>query len=76
MKLTRGDAVMEKGTPLGLRPAGTVASGPFSPLFKKSIGLVYLPIAKTAVGTHFEIGIRDKKVKAAVVPTPFYKRNY
>jgi aminomethyltransferase len=57
-------------------PAGQVASGTFSPLFKKSIGLVYLPMARTAIGTKFEIGIRDKKVKAAVVPTPFYKRNY
>jgi aminomethyltransferase len=57
-------------------PAGHVASGTFSPLFKKSIGLVYLPIAKTAAGTEFEIGIRDKKVKADVVPTPFYKRDY
>ena len=43
------------------------------PLFKKSIGLVYLPIDKTAIGTEFEIGIRDKKAKAVVVPTPFYK---
>jgi aminomethyltransferase len=58
------------------RPYGQVASGTFSPLTKKSIGFVYLPIAKTAVGTAFEIGIRDKRVKAAVVPTPFYKRDY
>jgi aminomethyltransferase len=58
------------------RPYGQVASGTFSPLFKKSIGLTYLPIAKTAIGTTFEIGIRDKRVKAVVVPTPFYKRDY
>ena len=51
-----------------------VASGTFSPLLKKSIGLVYLPIAATAVGTPFEIEIRGKKVKAHVIPTPFYKR--
>ncbi|MGA2534339.1 MAG: glycine cleavage system aminomethyltransferase GcvT [Candidatus Aminicenantales bacterium] len=51
-----------------------VCSGTFSPLLKKSIGLVYLPVEATAVGTEFEIGIRDKKVKAKVVPTPFYKR--
>jgi len=57
-------------------PAGQVCSGTFSPLFKKSIGLVYLPAAQSAVGTEFEIGIRDKRVKAVVVPTPFYKRNY
>ncbi|MGZ4887469.1 MAG: glycine cleavage T C-terminal barrel domain-containing protein, partial [Candidatus Aminicenantales bacterium] len=51
-----------------------VCSGTFSPLLKKSIGLVYLPVEATAVGAEFEIGIRDKKVKAKVVPTPFYKR--
>jgi len=56
--------------------AGQVASGTFSPLFKKSLGLVYLPIGQTAVGTEFEIGIRDKRVRAKVVPTPFYKRDY
>jgi aminomethyltransferase len=51
-----------------------VASGTFSPLLKKAIGLVYLPIEGTAVGTEFEIEIRGKRVKARVVPTPFYKR--
>ncbi|MGZ5498379.1 MAG: glycine cleavage T C-terminal barrel domain-containing protein, partial [Candidatus Aminicenantales bacterium] len=51
-----------------------VASGTFSPLLKKSIGLVYLPIEGTAVGTEFEIEIRGKKTKARVIPTPFYKR--
>ncbi len=56
--------------------AGHVASGTFSPLLRKSIGLVYLPIEKTAVGTEFEIGIRDQRVKARVIPTPFYKRDY
>ncbi len=57
-------------------PAGQVCSGTFAPLLKKSIGTVYLPIAKTAVGTEFEIVIRDKKVRAKVVPSPFYKRDY
>ncbi|MHB8055754.1 MAG: glycine cleavage system aminomethyltransferase GcvT [Candidatus Aminicenantales bacterium] len=57
-------------------PAGLVCSGTFAPLLRKSIGTVYLPIAKTAVGTEFEILIRDKKVRARVVPSPFYKRDY
>ncbi len=57
-------------------PAGHVASGTFSPLLRKSIGLVYLPLDKTAIGTEFEIGIRDQRVKARVIPTPFYKRDY
>ena len=51
-----------------------VTSGTFSPYLRKSIGLTYLPLEYTEEGTEFEIGIRDKKVKARVVPTPFYKR--
>jgi aminomethyltransferase len=53
---------------------GDVASGTYSPLLKKAIGLVYLPIGGTALGTEFEIEIRGKKTKARVIPTPFYKR--
>jgi len=52
-----------------------VTSGIFSPYLKKSIGLTYLPIECTEAGTEFEVGIRDKKVRARVVPTPFYKRS-
>lgn len=51
-----------------------VNSGTFSPYLKKSIGLTYLPIESTEVGTVFDIGIRDKRIKAEVVPTPFYRR--
>ncbi len=53
---------------------GRVTSGTFSPFLKKSLGLAYLPLALTAVGTEIEIGIRDKRVRARVVPTPFYRR--
>ena len=52
-----------------------VNSGTFSPYLKKSIGLTYLPVEYTEVGTEFEIGIRDRKIKAKVIPTPFYKRD-
>jgi len=51
-----------------------VNSGTFSPYLRKSIGLTYLPVEYKDIGTEFEIEIRDKKVKARVVPTPFYKR--
>jgi aminomethyltransferase len=52
-----------------------VNSGTFSPYLKKSIGLTYLPVEYKEIGTEFEIGIRNKKVKARVVATPFYKRS-
>jgi aminomethyltransferase len=53
---------------------GAVTSGTFAPYLEKSIGLTYLPIEKTEIDTEFQIGIRDKKVTARVVDTPFYKR--
>jgi aminomethyltransferase len=51
-----------------------VRSGSFSPFFQKSIGLAYLPLEYTEIGTEFAIDIRGKRIKAKVVPTPFYKR--
>jgi aminomethyltransferase len=52
-----------------------VTSGTYSPYLKKSIGLTYLPIDFTEVGKEFEVVIREKKVGAIVIPTPFYKRS-
>lgn len=51
-----------------------VCSGTFAPFLKKSIGLAYLPVAATELGTEIEIGIRDHRVAAKIVATPFYKR--
>jgi aminomethyltransferase len=56
------------------RKVSEVCSGTFSPFLKKAIGLVYLPIEATALGTEFEVGIRDKMTRARVITTPFYKR--
>jgi aminomethyltransferase len=56
------------------RKAGVVTSGTQTPFVKKAIGMAYLPSDKTAPGTPFEIDVRGRKVKAQVVPMPFYKR--
>jgi aminomethyltransferase len=76
-----GFELMERGIARPLYPVfvegkkvSVVNSGTFSPYLKKSIGLTYLPVEYKEVGTEFEVGIRDKKVKARVVATPFYKR--
>jgi aminomethyltransferase len=58
----------------GGRKVSEVCSGTFGPYLKKSIGLAYLPIGLTGIGTEIEIGIRDKVAKAKIVPTPFYRR--
>jgi aminomethyltransferase len=54
--------------------AGVVTSGTQTPYLKKAIGMAYLPAAKAAVETEFEIDVRGRRVKAKVVPMPFYKR--
>lgn len=51
-----------------------VRSGSYAPYLKKNIGLAYLPVDSTEIGTEFEIKIRERFVKATVVETPFYKR--
>ena len=54
--------------------AGVVTSGTQTPFVKKAIGMAYLPSDHAAPGTEFEIEIRGRRVKARVVPLPFYKR--
>lgn len=53
---------------------GHVTSGSPAPYLKKNIGLTYLPVGHTAVGTRIEVDVRGRRVAAEVVPTPFYKR--
>jgi aminomethyltransferase len=55
-------------------PVGRVTSGTQTPYLKKAIGLGYVPASLTANGTELEVDIRGRRVKAQVVPTPFYKR--
>lgn len=59
---------------IGETQAGMVTSGSPAPFLKKNIGLAYLPIDHTRVGQQFEIDVRGRRLRAEVVPTPFYKR--
>jgi aminomethyltransferase len=53
---------------------GEITSGSPAPFLKKNIALAYVPIEYTAMDTEVAVEIRGQKVKAKVVPTPFYKR--
>jgi aminomethyltransferase len=53
---------------------GTVTSGSPAPFLKKNIGLAYLPVDFQKTGTEFSVIIREKAVKARIVPTPFYRK--
>lgn len=56
------------------RKAGVVTSGTQTPFLKKSIGLAYVPIDRTAPGTGFDVDVRGRRTRARVVPLPFYSR--
>jgi len=56
------------------RQAGVVTSGTQTPFVKKAIGMAYLPAERTAPGTEFEVDVRGRRLRAQVVPMPFYKR--
>ncbi|HYK88477.1 MAG TPA: glycine cleavage system aminomethyltransferase GcvT [Acidobacteriota bacterium] len=70
----RGIAREHYAVELNGKRIGSVTSGSPAPFLKKNIGLTYLPIDSCSVGTEFKVIIREKPVKARVVPTPFYKR--
>jgi len=53
---------------------GEITSGSPAPFLKKNIALAYVPVAFTELGTDVFVEVRDQKVKAQVVPTPFYKK--
>ena len=50
---------------------GVVTSGSMSPMLSKNIGLAYINEGHNKTGTPIEILIRDKKIKATIVKTPF-----
>lgn len=53
---------------------GICTSGSSCPTVGKNLGLGYLPIALTDLGTKLLVDCRGKNIEAVVVKTPFYKR--
>jgi len=54
-------------------PIGTVTSGTMSPTLKEAIGMGYVTIENSKLGSEIYIQVRNKNLKAAVVKLPFYK---
>ena len=53
---------------------GFVTSAAPSPTVGANIGLAYVPVALSEVGTRIQIDIRGRAAEAEIIPTPFYKR--
>jgi aminomethyltransferase len=69
-------AIARHGYPVyvGGDRAGVVTSGTQTPYLKKAIGMAYVPAEHAAPGSDIEIDVRGRRVRARVVPMPFYKR--
>lgn len=71
-----GRGIARQGYPIladGKR-VGEVTSGSPGPTVGRNIGLGYVPLALSKIGTPLGIEIRGRVVDAVVVRTPFYKR--
>jgi aminomethyltransferase len=76
-----GIEMIERGIPrthypvyAGEERVGEVTTGTQSPTLKKNVGLALVKRQYSELGTELDVEIRGKRVKAKVVPTPFYKR--
>lgn len=58
----------------GEQKIGEVTTGTQSPTLKKNIGLALVDKESVSLDTEIDVEIRGKKVKAKIIPTPFYKR--
>jgi aminomethyltransferase len=72
-----GRGIARHGYPLldtSGKPVGVCTSGAPSPTLGKNIGLGFLPLSMTKLGTAFKVDCRGKAIDAVVIKTPFYRR--
>ncbi len=76
-----GIEMIEKGIPrngysvyMNNEKIGEVTTGTQSPTLKKNVGLALLDVDYSNIGTEVDVQIRNKRLKAVVIRTPFYKK--
>ena len=71
-----GRGIARHGYPIwsGGNAVGAVTSGTHAPTLGKALGMGYVPVELSEPGSKLEIEIREQKVAAQVVETPFYRR--
>lgn len=74
--IVRGRGIARHGYPVfsGDAQTGTVTSGTQSPTLGAPIAMAYVAPGDGEPGTILEVGVRDQRVPAEVVPLPFYRR--
>lgn len=74
--IVRGRGIARHGYPVfaAERETGAVTSGAPSPTLGVPIALAYVTPGDGEPGTMLDVGIRDGRVPAEVVPLPFYRR--
>ena len=70
----RGIARDAQDVLVGADRIGRVTSGSPAPFLKKNIGLAYVPVEFANEDQQIQIDVRGRAVGAAIVKTPFYKR--
>lgn len=77
-----GIEMIDKGIPRTGYPVylndelvGEVTTGTQSPTLKKNIGFALLKKEIAELGTELEVEVRNKRLKAYIIETPFYKRS-
>ena len=68
--------IARRGHPLLVagKVQGEVTSGSYAPFLKKSIARAFLPPEHVEPGTEVQVEIRNRRRRACVVKTPFYRR--
>ena len=71
----RGRGVARPGYPIwdGDRKVGSVTSGTYAPSLRKAVGLGYVPVELSRPGAALAVEVRQERVAAEVVRTPFYR---
>ncbi|HEY4101783.1 MAG TPA: glycine cleavage system aminomethyltransferase GcvT [Gemmatimonadales bacterium] len=78
MRIT-GRGIARTGYPVYLpaapEPCGTITSGTASPTLGVAIAMGYVPVGQGHPGNTLEVGIRNQRATAEIVPLPFYRRS-
>ncbi len=77
-----GIEMIDRGIPRSHYPVyvddvqiGEVTTGTQSPTLKRNVGLALIKKEYAEIGKEVYVGIRNKKVKAEIIKTPFYKKS-